>query len=93
VRNADRHRGPLCVEGVVSVVSPEQRTLALIDTREYQACGVTDCAPLYLPVRWNGSMPSVEDLVQLEGEVREGDGKLVFVARTLRKVESQPENP
>ena len=57
MRNVDRHRGVVQVEGVVSAISEKDQTLALIDTREFQECGVTTCASLQLPVRWEGVSP------------------------------------
>ena len=86
MKNVARHRGPVRVEGVVSAVDPGQQAIILIETREFKACGVTNCASLYLPVRWSGPMPQVRDLVRLEGEVKEWAGKLVFEARTLKKL-------
>ncbi len=91
MKNVDRYRGTVLLQGVVSAVSPEQQALSLIDTREFQACGVITCAPLTLPVRWTGPMPSPRDLVRLEGEVQQVSGKLIFNARALEKVPATPE--
>lgn len=74
------------VEGVVSGVSPEHRTLGLIDCREFERCGVTTCAQLTLPVEWAGPMPKTEETVRVEGEVQETGGKLIFVAGGVEKV-------
>ena len=86
MKNVNEHRGVLRVEGVVSVVSAEHQSLTLIDTRELEECGVTTCAEFKLPVRWKGSMPAVRDVVRVEGEVQEKDGKRVFVATGLEKM-------
>lgn len=81
----NRYRGPIQVEGVVSAVSPERHTLALIDRKEFDECGETTCAPLTLPVQWPGPMPAVRDMVLLQGEIRSVDGKRIFVASALKK--------
>ena len=86
MKNVDEHPGVLRVEGVVSAVSAERQSLTLIDTRELEECGVTTCAEFKLPVRWKGPMPAVRDVVRVEGEVQERDGKRVFVATGLEKM-------
>jgi len=67
MKNVDRYRGKVSLEGVVSAVAPEKQAISLIDAKEFQACGVTTCAQLILPVQWRGPLPAVRDLVRLEG--------------------------
>jgi hypothetical protein len=86
MKNVDRYRGKVSLEGVVSTVAPEQKAISLIDAKEFQACGVTTCAQLTLPVQWRGPVPSVGDLVRVEGQTQEVKGKLMFVADKLEKV-------
>ena len=86
MKNVDRYRGKVSLEGVVSAVAPEQQAISLIDSGEFQACGVTTCAQLTLPVQWRGPMPAVGDLVRIEGQAQEVKGKLMFVADKLEKV-------
>lgn len=92
-KNPGHYQGALRVEGVVSKVSPKEKTLALIDTAEYEKCGEVDCAPFYLPVRWGGQMPAVTNQVRVEGEIQKQNGKLVFVARSLEKVAPKAKKP
>ena len=86
MKNVDRYRGKIRLEGVVSAVSPEQQAISLIDAKEYEACGVTTCAHLTLAVQWRGPMPAVSDMVRVEGQAQEVKGKLMFVADKLEKV-------
>ncbi len=86
MKNVDRYRGKVSLEGVVSAVAPEQQAISLIDRGEFQACGVTTCAQLTLPVQWRGPAPSMGDLVRIEGQAQEVKGKLLFVADKLEKV-------
>jgi hypothetical protein len=86
MKNVDRYRGKVSMEGVVSAVAPEQQAISLIDAKEFQACEVTTCAQLTLPVQWRGSMPAVRDLVRVEGQAQEVKGKLMFVAEKLETV-------
>jgi hypothetical protein len=92
MKSADPPRGPLLVEGVVSAVSADTRTFALIDLREFQECGIADCA-LTLPVRWAGAMPAIRDVVRVRGGVKEAKGKLVFVASTMEKTNLRMRDP
>ncbi len=89
MKDVDRYRGKVSLQGVVSAVTPEQQAVYLIDAKEFQACGVTTCAQLTLPVQWRGSNPAVSDLVRVEGQVKEVKGKLMFVADKLKKVARQ----
>lgn len=83
MRNVERHRkGSVQVEGIVSQTSPQDKTLTLIDTQEFERCGL-GCAKLMLPVRWPGTMPGMKEKVRVEGEIEEAGGKLVFVARSM----------
>jgi hypothetical protein len=86
MKNVDRYRGSVRLEGVVSAVAPEVQALSLIDAKEFQTCGVVTCAQLTLPVRWTGPMPSPQDIIRLEGEVQQVSGKLIFKARALKKI-------
>lgn len=86
MKNVDRYRGKVSVEGVVSEVVPEEQAFSIIDPKEFQACGVTTCAQLTLPVQWRRPMPTVHDLVRVEGQAQEVKGKLMFVADKVEKV-------
>ncbi|MFA4903931.1 MAG: hypothetical protein WC600_14455 [Desulfobaccales bacterium] len=86
MKNTDRYRGKVSLEGVVSAVTPEQQAISLIDSGEFQTCGVTTCAQLTLPVQWRGPLPAVGDQVSIEGQAQEIKGKLMFVADKLKKV-------
>ena len=88
MKNVDRYRRKVSLEGVVSAVASEQQAISLIDGGEFQACGVTTCARLTLPVQWRGPLPAVGDLVRIEGQAQEVKGKLMFVADKLEKVTS-----
>jgi hypothetical protein len=90
MKAASRRHEVVRVEGVVSAVSANTGTFALIDLREFEACGLDDCA-LRLPVRWTGLMPSVREVVQVEGQVQETEGKHLFVASAIQKVTPQTE--
>ncbi|MBI5017868.1 MAG: hypothetical protein HZB55_20545 [Deltaproteobacteria bacterium] len=86
MREVDKHKGPIRVEGVVSKVFPKEQQLGLMDAAEFKKCGRVTCADMVLPVRWGGAMPDVKSLVRLDGEIRKSGEKLEFVAKSLEKV-------
>lgn len=78
------------VEGVVSTIAPADKMFALIDTSEFETCGVTTCAELTLPVRWDGAMPGERETIRATGTIQTVDGKLAFVARNIEPVTPVP---
>jgi len=86
MKDPEKHPGTLVVDGVVKSASNKDQTLALIDVEEYRKCRVITCSLLSLPVRWAGEMPTVLDIVRVEGEVTTVNGKMLFAARKLEKV-------
>lgn len=93
MRQVERYPGTVRVKGVVSAISEKDQTLALIDTQEFQECGVVTCAGLQLPVRWEGALPAVGDLVIITGQVEKVGGKRLFAAKSLGAAAPQPKAP
>jgi len=89
MREPDKHKGVVRIEGVVSRVYPKDQKLGLIDTEEFKRCGVVTCADMVLPVRWTGVMPEPKAHVRLDGEVQKSDRGLEFVANSLETVPAQ----
>ena len=86
MQNVDQHTNEtLMVEGVVSAVSAERKTLGLIDTREYAQCKIITCSQLTLPVRWTGTMPQPLETVRVKGAIQKKGSKFIFVADTVEK--------
>lgn len=91
MQNPELHSGVVRVRGVVSAVGEEDQSLALIDLAEYEDCAVTTCASLALPVRWFGTPPEVERVVELIGDIQDESGKLIFVATDLKLLDLEGE--
>ena len=88
MRNVGDYRSSIVlVEGVVSARDPANRIFGLIDTSEFEECGVTNCATLTLPVRWSGAMPQEGETVRVTGTVRQDGSRLVFVAQAVESTE------
>lgn len=76
--------GRVRVRGIVAKTLPDKQLLSLVDVsdrEELVRTGKTQCVTL--PVRWPKEMPPLHSLVVVEGDIREMDGKKVFVADTL----------
>jgi hypothetical protein len=86
VRNLKADTSVHTVQGVVQTVIEEEHLLTLIDVEEYRLCGLSDCC-LYMPVRWKGEMPSIEDIVTVKGSIIDMDSGIVFAARELHITE------
>jgi hypothetical protein len=82
VRNLKPDTTARIVTGVVRTVSPEDKLLTLIDVEEYKTCGLSDCC-LYMPVRWQGEMPKMKDIVTVEGTIEATESGVVFSASKL----------
>lgn len=93
MRGTAQYKDPVTVRGVVSAVHADEQLFTLIDVREYQECGVTNCASLYLPVRWSGAPPMVQEAVNVHGRVDEIGGKLVFHADAMTKSSIPQKSP
>ncbi len=87
MREADRHKGPVLVEGVVAKVFPKEQKLGVIDSDEFRRCGTVTCAAEILPVKWAGAMPEPTNFVRIEGEIRKGAAGLELVARSVEKIQ------
>lgn len=73
----------ITVFGVVQTVTDSNDLLTLIDVEEYKLCGLTDCC-LYMPVRWQGEMPKIEDNVTVQGTIEATESGMVFLADKLQ---------
>lgn len=82
----DDHTGPVLIRGIVAGVNQQENVVALIDAREFEACGTVACATNYLPVRVTGTLPEPLSLVQITGEVVKGTNGLEVRADALETV-------
>ena len=92
MQNVEKYSGIIKVEGVVSLIRPSKKLIALIDMEEYKECKVVTCANLKLPVFWEGDLPAVYDVLQVKGEMANRDGGRVFIAKELKKIGQVDEN-
>ena len=84
MKNADRYRGKVSLEGAVATVVPREQAITLMDREKLGVCACVQVN--LLPVQWCGPMPAMGDLIRIEGQAQEVEGKLMFVADKLAKV-------
>jgi len=64
IKEVDRHKGLVRVEGIVTAVVPDKKMVAVVDIEQFKKCGLLTCPTyLVLPVLWSGVMPSLKDAV------------------------------
>ncbi len=86
MKEVDRHKGPISIQGVVTAVVPDKRMMAVVDTEQFKQCGLLQCPSyLVLPVIWSGDMPALKDAVIIQGQIKESGGKLAFEANKIEK--------
>ena len=83
MKNVDRHRGKVSLEGVVGAVVPREQEITLLDKEKILVCACVQVN--LLPVQWCGPMPAMGDLIRIEGQPQEVKGKLMFVSGQIGK--------
>lgn len=77
--------GQVAVVGVVAAVKVGQG-FTIVDKREYAACGISclnEPDTRKIPVRWEGTSPTLEQTVRITGVLEKSDGGLVFSAKNV----------
>lgn len=82
VKEGENLSGPVTVRGVVRSASNANGILTLIDAKEYETCGLSNCC-LFVPVRWQGDMPALESKVRVTGAIEKSPDGLVLVAASV----------
>jgi len=78
--------GEFVLRGVVAGVRETEGLLALIDSREFEACGVLTCADNTLPVRYAGPLPTPGTMVEVTGRIVRNERGLVINATQIQVV-------
>lgn len=92
MERAERAKGNVVVEGIVTRVVPDRKLFALADLsdrEEVERSGTTSCVTL--PVAWEGEMPPVGSIEEVAGklDLDEG-GRRVFRATSVRARPATP---
>ncbi len=79
----EEFNGEFVLRGVVAGVKESEGVISVIDSREYESCGVLTCAENYLPVKLTGKLPQPKTVVELTGRIVKSDKGLLFEASDL----------
>lgn len=79
----NKFNGEFVLRAVVAGVKESEGVISVIDSREFESCGVLTCAENYLPVKLGGKLPQPKTIVELTGHVIKSDKGLLFEASRL----------
>lgn len=79
-------KGEFVLRGAVAGVSKTDGVFAVVDSREFESCGVLTCALNTIPVRFNGELPEPKTIVEITGRVIRGENGLIINAESVKAV-------
>lgn len=80
------YSGNVTVTGIMAGTAPQDPTVfGMFDLKELQ-CTTPNCNKIYLPVKYQGSMPKPGDEVRVSGSFMKIDGGLLFSASNVKVV-------
>ena len=80
------YSGTITVTGIMAGVSPQDPSVfGIFDLKELQ-CKSPNCNKIYLPVRYQGTMPKLGDEVQVSGSFVPVSGSYIFSASNVKVV-------
>lgn len=85
--NPEHFTGEIVLRAVVAAANEQERVLSVIDSAEFESCGVLTCAKNYLPVTFPGKLPPPKTVVEITGQVSKTTKGLVFEAKHVDTVQ------
>lgn len=82
----EEFKGEIQLRAVVAAVKESEGVMSVIDSREFESCGVLTCAENYLPVKFSGKLPQPKTVVEMTGRIVKTDKGLVFEAKHVDAV-------
>jgi hypothetical protein len=77
------YNGTITVTGIMAGTSPQDPSIfGIFDLKELQ-CKTPNCNKIYLPVKYQGTMPKLGDEVQVSGSFVPVSGSYFFAATTV----------
>lgn len=81
------YKGDITVRGGVMSTEPGKKMFHIVDYREYRACRIVDCAPVWVSVLYNGKFPERMNVVEITGNIEKnpgGKGGYILRAKAVR---------
>jgi len=84
--NPEGFQGEFLLRGAVAGVRKTEGIFAVVDSREFESCGVLTCALNTLPVKFDGVLPAPGTIVEITGRVIRGKDGLIINAVRVKTV-------
>lgn len=81
------YKGDITVRGGVMSVEAGKKMFHIVDYREYRACRIVDCAPVWVSVVHNGKLPERTNVVEITGSIEKnpaGKGGYILRAKAVK---------
>jgi hypothetical protein len=81
------YKGDITVRGGVMSAEPGKKMFHIVDYREYRACRIVDCSPVWVTVLYNGKLPERMNVVEITGNIEKnpgGKGGYILRAKAVR---------
>jgi hypothetical protein len=76
------YKGDITVRGGVMSAETEKKMFHIVDYREYRACRIVDCSPVWVTVLYNGKLPEWMNVVEITGRIEKNPpGKDGYILR------------
>ena len=85
-KNPGDFKGEIVLQGVVAGVKKSEGVFGIIDSREFESCGILTCAENILPIKFDGKAPGLKAVVQVTGQVVRGENGLIVEAKRVEIV-------
>ena len=82
-KNIESFKGVIVLRAVVAGVKKSEGIFGIIDSREFESCGVLTCAENILPVRFAGELPEPKAVVVVTGRVVQNEKGLIIEAERV----------
>ncbi|MFV1994425.1 MAG: hypothetical protein ACC661_03220 [Verrucomicrobiales bacterium] len=82
-KNPEDFKGEIVLRAVVVGVKESEEVFGVIDSREFESCGVLTCAKNTLPVKFSGDLPEPKTVVQVTGRMIQGEKGLIIEAKRV----------
>ncbi len=84
--NPEGFKGEFVLRGAVAGVRKTDGVFAVVDSREFESCGVLTCALNTIPVKFDGELPAPKSIVEITGRVIRGEKGLIINAESVKAV-------
>ena len=85
-KSPENFKGEIMLRAVVAGVRKSEGVFGVIDSREFESCGVLTCAENILPVKFSGNLPEPKAVVEITGRMVRVEKGLIIQAKRVEVV-------